>query len=210
MNRRVILASASPRRRELLARIGIAFEVLVSESEELTAEKEPSKVVVSLAREKARAAARLAEAAAREPAAAVRPGEAAGGGAGEEFSPTLVLGADTIVVLDGQILGKPKDAGEARRMLRGLSGRPHHVLTGVCGVYLPEGREETFFEDTEVVVDELSDAEIEAYVASGEPFDKAGGYGIQGSFSKHVRGITGDYFNVVGLPLHHMYKTFFS
>ena len=196
MNRRVILASASPRRRELLARIGIAFEVLVSESEELTAEKEPSKVVVALAREKARAAARLAE--------------AAGGGAGEEFSPTLVLGADTIVVLDGQILGKPKDAGEARRMLRGLSGRPHHVLTGVCGVYLPEGREETFFEDTEVVVDELSDAEIEAYVASGEPFDKAGGYGIQGGFSKHVRGITGDYFNVVGLPLHHMYKTFFS
>lgn len=248
MKRRVILASASPRRRELLARIGVDFEVLVSESEERTAETEPAKVVVALAAEKARAVARMikaeggeapagtcgAKAPGGEPAAeafcenlsaGVCTGDAFGKNAEKaacggqtgasaaavvsEESPTLVLGADTIVALDKQILGKPRDAADARQMLRELSGRSHHVLTGVCGIYLPEGRETAFFEETEVMVDKLSEAEIEAYIASGEPFDKAGAYGIQGLFSRHVRGIVGDYFNVVGFPLHSVYKTFF-
>lgn len=186
MTGRVILASASPRRRELLAQIGISFEVLVSEAEERTEETEPRKVVMALAREKARA---VAEKLSKE---------------------ALVLGADTIVVLDGKILGKPHSVEEAREMLRSLSGRVHHVLTGVSGIYLPEGRELTFAEETEVWVDTLSDGEIEDYIASGEPFDKAGGYGIQGLFARHVTGIRGDYFNVVGLPVHRVFKAFFE
>ena len=222
MRRRVILASASPRRRELLARIGVDFDVLVSESEERTEESQPSKVVVSLARGKARAVADMLESAGSlsgEIAGLTKPGaeRPALKWAAERSEPkpdaerpALVLGADTIVVLDGKILGKPRDASAARQMLRSLSGRSHHVLTGVCGIYLPEGREKVFFEETEVMVDTLSDAEIEAYLASGEPFDKAGSYGIQGIFSRHVRGIIGDYFNVVGLPLHRVYKTFFA
>ena len=220
MRRRVILASASPRRRELLERIGVEFEVLVSDSEERTEETEASKVVVSLARGKARAVAGMPESSggrageggdrpSPEACAKNAPGEGEGPKDGRD-RPSLVIGADTIVVLDGRILGKPRDAAEARQMLRALSGRSHHVLTGVCGIYLPEGREKAFFEETEVLVDALTDAEIEAYIASGEPFDKAGGYGIQGIFSRHVRGITGDYFNVVGLPLHRVYKAFFA
>ncbi len=201
MKRRLVLASASPRRRELLSRLGIDFEVRVSKCEERTEETEPKAAVMDLAREKARAVARELEG-----SCVISANENRTGTVASLDATALVIGADTIVVLDQEILGKPKDAEDARRMLRELSGRSHHVYTGVSGIFLPEGREVTFAEETEVIVDHLSEEEIEAYLASGEPFDKAGAYGIQGLFGRHVRGIVGDYFNVVGLPVHKVYK----
>ena len=247
----VILASASPRRRELLGRIGVTFDVMVSEAEEVTEETEPVEVVKALARAKARAVA--AQFSAEEPAVVPLAGTSGQSvskrlGAGQSI---LVLGADTIVVLDGKILGKPHSKAEAWQMLRSLSGRTHEVYTGVCGIYLagafdkcfsedteesaesfagkakarpeafaesfaeegsvwPGAFEKCFAEETKVSVAELSEDEIAAYIASGEPFDKAGGYGIQGLFARHVTGIAGDYFNVVGFPLHRVYREFFQ
>ena len=236
----VILASASPRRRELLGRIGVTFDVMVSEAEEVTEETEPVEVVKALARAKARAVA--VQFSAEEPAVVPLAGTSGQSvskrlGAGQSI---LVLGADTIVVLDGKILGKPHSKAEAWQMLRSLSGRTHEVYTGVCGIYLPEAFaegfmgeaktraeafaegfaeespvrpgafEKCFAEETKVSVAELSEDEIAAYIASGEPFDKAGGYGIQGLFARHVTGIAGDYFNVVGFPLHRVYREIFQ
>jgi septum formation protein len=173
----LILASASPRRQELLRTARIPFTVRPADVDETPLPDEPPEAHV----------ARLAEAKAR---ASWCPGE-------------ITLGADTVVTLDNLILGKPKDSTDARRMLRQLSGRTHQVLTGVC---LYDGvKAETGFEKTEVEFLELSDEEIDSYVAGGEPLDKAGAYGIQGEASKFVRRIDGCYFNVVGLPLARVY-----
>ena len=173
----LILASASPRRRELLERIGLCFSVEAAEAEEnLIPGLSAGNQVMRLSRIKADAVAY------RHP---------------EE---PVILSADTVVVLDGAILGKPSDAEDARKMLRALSGRTHHVLTGVT---VKKGRyQETRCEDTEVRFESLSEQEISAYIATGEPMDKAGAYGIQGFAAVFVAGISGDYYNVMGLPLH--------
>jgi len=189
MAMRLILASASPRRRELLARLGLPFEVVPSEiSEEISGPVEPERIVRELAREKADDVWR------RDPEG------------------TLVLGADTIVVTDQPglptILGKPTDAGEARRMLGLLSGTTHTVYTGMAlmrttseSEALEIGEAITEVVDTQVTFRKLTPAMIDAYVATGEPFDKAGAYGIQGYASVFVEAVHGDYYNVVGLPL---------
>lgn len=173
---RIVLASASPRRRELLLQAGIRAEIIPSRREERTTAKTPAGMVKALSRRKA-----------EDVAAALPDG-------------TLVIGADTVVALDGKILGKPKDREDAIRMLRGLSGRSHQVYTGVT--LLLCGRQRyTFFEKTEVAVYPLTEEEIRNYVESGEPADKAGAYGIQGAFGAYIRRLRGDYSNVVGLPL---------
>ena len=171
----LVLASASPRRQELLRNAGIAFEVVPANIPEDSLPGEGAKDCAErLAREKALAVARQ------------RPHD-------------VVLGADTVVVIDGQILGKPSDSSDAARMLRLLSGRDHHVITGVCLV--ADGQSFVASETTLVTVNKISDQEIADYVATGEPMDKAGAYAIQGIASRWIPRIKGDYCNVVGLPV---------
>jgi septum formation protein len=171
----LVLASASPRRQELLRNAGIAFEVQPAHIPEDPQPGESAKACAErLAREKAQAVARL------------RPQD-------------VVLGADTVVVVDGELLGKPSDAADAERMLRMISGREHYVSTGVCLV--AGGRWSVASETTSVTMIEISEKEITDYVASGEPMDKAGAYAIQGIASRWIPRIEGDYSNVVGLPV---------
>lgn len=195
---RIVLASASPRRRELLTQIGIPFEVHVSDVEESVTTAVPAEVVQELSRRKAEAVMR-----------AIRPGTGLTGGNGAGFEPLLVIGADTIVACDGAILGKPKDAGDAVRMLRLLSGRAHGVYTGVTFVYdcgQESPRIHSFYEMTRVCFAPMTEEEIADYVATGDPFDKAGAYGIQGFCARYITGIEGDYNNVVGLPAGRVYQ----
>ena len=172
----IILASASPRRRELLAGLGVEFAVIPAKGEEHP--------VPGLSG--AETAKQLSRAKCLEIAATASPED-------------VIIAADTVVVADGEILGKPRDEADARRMLRALSGRSHWVYTGVTvskgGDILSDA------EGTQVRFRALTDAEIDAYLATGEPMDKAGAYGIQGRAALFVEGIDGDYFNVVGLPL---------
>ncbi len=180
-DRPLVLASGSPRRAELLAQVGIPFEVRVSDVTEDADEAgvAPADVAARHARQKALSVA------------AEMPGR-------------LVLGADTVVVLGSRLLGKPQSAAEARRMLQSLSGRSHHVVTAVAFAKGDAEGPRILAEDTvhtRVVFRELTDAEIEAYVATGEPMDKAGAYGIQGRGALLVSEIDGCYYNVVGLPL---------
>jgi len=171
----IVLASASPRRQELLRSAGIVFEVQPADIAEDPLPGEGARECAErLAREKALAIARR------------RPHD-------------CVLGADTVVVVDGQLLGKPSDAADAARMLRLLSGREHQVITGVCLVV--GGRWSVASETTCVTVIEITDPEIADYVATGEPMDKAGAYAIQGIASRWIPRIEGDYCNVVGLPV---------
>jgi septum formation protein len=177
----LVLASASPRRRELLTQAGFSFTVHPAHIPEdpLPAE-DPIAYVTRLAREKAESV--FAELSSRSSA-----------------PPRVVLGADTTVTLDNQILAKPADSADAARMLRQLSGRTHHVITGVAVV--AAGSTQVAAEVTAVRFLSLSDQEIEAYVATGEPMDKAGAYAIQGRAARWIPRIEGCYFNVVGLPL---------
>lgn len=174
--RPVVLASGSPRRRELLGQMGIEdFEVLPAQGEETAPEGlAPDALVARLALQKAREVA------------ALRP-------------ETTVIGADTVVALDGRVLGKPSDEEEAREMLSALSGRRHQVYTGMA--VLSGGQAFTHVECTQVEFRPLTAEEIAAYVATGESMDKAGAYGIQGRACVFIRGIQGDYYNVVGLPV---------
>lgn len=184
---RILLASASPRRRELLEQIGLPFEVVVSHIEENITETEPGKVVEQLSAQKA---------------------EAVAGSLGEPEE-TLVIGADTVVAADHTILGKPADAARAAEMLRLLSGRTHAVYTGVTLILLGASGEtarKTFHERTEVSFYPMEEAEIRQYVATGDCMDKAGAYGIQGFCARYIRGINGDYNNVVGLPVGRLYQ----
>lgn len=175
----LILASASPRRRELLSIAGLQFRVRSRPVEEARAPDEsPEEYVKRLAKEKAKAA--------------------------WEGRDEIVLGADTTVVIDDHVLEKPRDAQDAWRMLRVLSGRAHVVITGIC-LRHAEG-EIVDAELTRVHFAGLSDREIDEYIASGEPMDKAGAYAIQGLASKFVDRIEGDYFNVMGLPLALVYR----
>ena len=178
--RKLILASGSPRRKELLEREGFAFEVLTSSADErYEPGMPPSQVAPLLASIKARAVAQT-----------LPP---------EELAGSVLVGADTIVALDGTIYGKPADAEDARRMLRELSGRTHQVITGVC--IITGGQEHCLAELTDVSFRSLDEDEIAAYVASGEPLDKAGAYGIQGLGGALVASTEGDFDNVVGLPV---------
>ncbi|MBE3583290.1 MAG: septum formation inhibitor Maf [Limnochordaceae bacterium] len=189
----LILASTSPRRRELLKRLGLPFQVERPQAVERRRPGEaPGELVERLAREKAEAvASRWGRQAGAEP------------GHGQEEQRRLVIGADTVVVLDGEILGKPKDLEDAKQMLRRLSGRTHEVYTGVAVLETPwpGGPELVEHEVTRVTFRPLTSAMIEHYVASGEPMDKAGAYGVQGLGSVIVSHIDGCFFNVVGLPL---------
>lgn len=175
---RFILASSSPRRSDLLNQIGLDFEVIPSRFDESQVNaSDPVELVRTLAREKAGTVASEVE------------GEA------------IVLGADTIVLLDDEILGKPRDEAEARSMLGRLAGRTHRVLTGVALIRRPNGPILVEHEETAVTMRNLTPGQIAAYVASGEPIDKAGAYAVQGLGSVLVERLQGDYFNVVGLPL---------
>ena len=179
--RRLILASSSPRRRELLTQAGFTFEVHPANiPEDPLPNEDPIAYVIRLARAKAEAV--FAEISSKESA-----------------QPQVVLGADTTVTLDNHILGKPTDAADAARMLRLLSGRTHRVITGVA--VASAQRIEVAAEVTGVRFLTLSDEEIAAYIATGEPMDKAGAYGIQGRAARWIPRVEGCYFNVVGLPL---------
>lgn len=194
---RYVLGSASPRRKELFARLGVPFTVCVSEQEETVPEGvTPGETVLHLSRQKAHGVALAVKEDMHTQA--------------DLQEPTVVLGADTVVALDERILGKPKDNEDAFRMLSALSGRRHAVYTGVTVVKLDsEGNiqdEYSFYEETGVYFDTLSEEEIWNYIASGEVSDKAGGYGIQGLGGCFIRRIEGDYYNVVGLPLSACYR----
>ncbi len=177
---KVILASGSPRRRELLEQANIEYTVEPADIEEVTSETRPSKVVEDLSRQKAVAVA------------ANHKGE-------------IVLAADTVVAFEDKILGKPQDEEDAFRMLMDLSGKTHQVYTGVT-IVDTNGNINTFSECTEVTMYPNSPEAIKSYIASGEPMDKAGAYGIQGLGAVLVESIKGDYNNVVGLPLARVYR----
>lgn len=187
---KIYLASASPRRKELLGQLGLSFVVFPAQGEEQITGEQPRDVVIELARQKA--------------------GEIYGKitGAGADSEDCLVIGADTVVCCDGAVLGKPGSREDAAEMLRQLSGRTHQVYTGVSLWMREQGRkvQYSFYEKTDVTMWELSEEEIAAYVASGEPMDKAGSYGIQGKGAAFVQGIRGDYNNVVGLPIGRLYQ----
>jgi len=175
---KLILASASPRRAAILRDAGYHFTVLSSAVDETPyPEESPEDLVLRLAQSKADLAA------------------------ARSVGPAILIAADTEVVLDGQIFGKPRSSEDARRMLKKLSGRTHTVLTGVALVRLPNVERLTFVESTLVEFAPLSDEEITRYLSTGEPHDKAGGYAIQGYAARYVPRIEGCYFNVVGLPL---------
>lgn len=179
---KLILASASPRRRELLSLTGIPFTVMPGNGEEVIHTKDPGKAVEALSKEKALAVFERAQ------------------------DGDIIIGADTVVALDSEILGKPADEKEAFDMLRRLQGRDHAVYTGVT--LLHKGCPEetvTFSEKTAVHVLPMTEREISDYIRTGEPMDKAGAYGIQGRFAVYVKGIEGDYQNVVGLPVSRLY-----
>ena len=197
MGTKIILGSASPRRRELLSQIGIGFTVRVSDKEEVYHSEIPEEIVKELALMKAEnVAIELFE---EQQAPPVR-----------EETDFVVIGADTVVVLDQKILGKPADEEDAFRMLKSLQGRAHEVFTGVAVLCCKEGKIQTVRSHavkTEVYVHEMTEDEIRGYIATGEPSDKAGSYGIQGAFAKYIDRIDGDYYNVVGLPVSFVYQT---
>ena len=185
---RYILASGSPRRKELLSFVVPQFEIIPAVSEEVTTSNKPSEIVKELSFQKA----------------------------SEIFHKILtdytedvvVIGADTIVSFNQRVLGKPKDRADAMNMIRSFQGQTHKVYTGVTIFYKKNGEisDHTFYEETSVDVEAMSDEEIASYVQTGEPDDKAGAYGVQGRFSIYIKGIVGDYYNVVGLPVARLYK----
>lgn len=191
-DKKIILGSASPRRRELLSQIGVPYEVRVSDKEETYQSSSPKEIVKELALMKAR---NVAEDLKEE---------------NGRFCSGAVIGADTIVALDDQVLGKPKDEEDAFRMLRNLQGREHRVFTGVAVLDFDDRGDMRVFNyavETTVYVNKMSDQEIAAYIRTGEPMDKAGAYGIQGRFAAYIERIDGDYYNVVGLPVSKLYQT---
>ncbi|MCR4618032.1 MAG: Maf family protein [Lachnospiraceae bacterium] len=192
---KIYLASGSPRRRELMAQIGLNIEVVVSDADEGCNEKNPAMLVKELSRRKAFA---VAEELMKEKAGENKESR-------ESF---IVIGADTVVSCDGNVLGKPKDKDGAVLMLKNLSGRTHEVYTGVT-ICCKKGENlssNTFYECTKVSFFDMSDGEIEEYVNTNDPLDKAGAYGIQGFCARYISGIQGDYNNVVGLPVGRLYQ----
>lgn len=188
---RYILASGSPRRKEILTQVGISFEVIISDCDEKTDETNPDKMVVSLSQQKSLAVVNKIK---------------------NDYNSTdelCVIGADTMVFVDNKPMGKPSDVNEAFVMLKKLQGNTHLVCTGLSLIFLSLGtngelnltQKISFAERTKVYVAAMNDNEIMSYIKTGEPMDKAGAYGIQGYFSKYIERIEGDYFNVVGFPV---------
>lgn len=178
----LILASSSPRRKELLTKLQIPYKIITSNvNEHFTEGSYPEEVVEELAIRKAKAVS-------------------------NQYHGSVVLGADTVVALNNEILGKPQNREHARMMLQQLSGKTHSVFTGVAIVF--QEKLHSFYEKTDVTFWELSTAEIEDYLDTGEAFDKAGSYGIQGVGALFVKSITGDYFTVVGLPISRLKRVF--
>lgn len=177
----IILASGSPRRSEILGALGLSFSVMLPDADESSDITDPEELTAELSRRKALAVAGRPEIAAK----------------GDEC---LVIGCDTVVFCDGEILGKPHTAENAAIMLRKLSGKTHRVVSGLCLIL--GKRIVSACDTTEVTFDELSDEDIDVCVRYGEPEDKAGAYAVQGIASLYIKGIAGDYFNVVGLPVH--------
>lgn len=178
INMELVLASASPRRRELLHQVGLSPVIEPSHVDELILSTAPDEAVKELSLQKARDVAFH-----------------------YEGTDAVILGADTVVSVDHEILGKPRNTEEAFSMLKELQGRTHQVYTGVTLIFAESGETLTFSEKTEVQVYPMTEQQIRRYIATGEPMDKAGAYGIQGFFAAYVSGIEGDYNNVVGLPV---------
>lgn len=177
---RLVLASKSPRRKELLDLLQIPFEIIVSEIDEtINLKGDLKKEIENLAYRKAQKVF-------------------------ETNQDAIVVGSDTIVVIDNEVLGKPKDKKDAFRMLKMLSGNTHEVITGVC--LLSKSKKDTFSSTTKVKFNDLSDEEIEEYLNTKEPYDKAGAYAIQGLGAKYINSIEGDYYTVMGLPIAEVYK----
>ena len=185
---KVVLASNSPRRKEILARVGIEFVVIPSNVEEIITKTKPDEIVKELSYIKAMDVSRRVN------------------------DQVIIIGADTIVSKDGEILGKPKDEADAKRMLKLIEGSSHQVYTGVTVIIrtrvgeIFEDRVVQFAERTEVMVQSLTEKEIDDYIMQKEAMDKAGAYGIQGLFAIHITGISGDYYNVVGFPVSRFYE----
>lgn len=180
---KLILASASPRRKELLGKIGLEFDIIPAKGEEIVTKSLPWEVVEELSFQKAKEIADM------------QTGEC------------IVIGSDTIVANGEEIMGKPKDEADAFRMLSEIAGNIHQVYTGVTLIRTGDHPKViTFAEKTDVHLYPMSGAEINAYIATKDPMDKAGAYGIQGDFAIHVKGIEGDYYNVVGLPIGKVYQ----
>lgn len=171
----IILASASPRRKEILTLADLDFDIIPSNAEEITTKTAPHEVVMELASIKAKDIYERSD------------------------KQSMVVGADTVVAYQGQILGKPADEADAKRMLSMLSGQTHEVYTGVC--VIEDGEAKTFYEETKVMFYEIRNEQIDHYIKTGEPMDKAGSYGIQGKAAIFIKGIEGDYYNVVGFPI---------
>lgn len=193
----IILASASPRRKELLEQIGLQFDICPAKGEEIITKTIPHEVVQELASQKAKEVAAMVKLYEDTHEELVTPQD------------IMVIGADTIVAYENEILGKPKDEEDAFRMLSMLSGNTHSVYTGVSIVLLAaSGKvgEITFYEKTDVRMREMNEAEIRRYIETGEPMDKAGAYGIQGKCAIYIDKIDGDYNNVVGLPIAAIYR----
>lgn len=182
--RSIVLASSSPRRKELLHQIGLEFICHPASGEECPVSEKPSDIVQELARQKAF--------------------EVAG-----DYTDAIIIGADTVVSHNGKVLGKPENREHARRMIMSLQGQTHRVYTGVCLLLVQQKsivQEIVFADETKVEMYEMSPGEIERYTASGEGDDKAGAYGIQGACAAFIKGIQGDYYNVVGLPVARVYQ----
>ncbi len=183
MSIKVILASKSPRRKEILENLGIKFDIMVADADESSDIKIPDELVMTLAERKGRAVIEKL---------------------GDDAEDALIIACDTLVYADGEFLGKPCDRADAERMIKMLSGDSHSVISGLYVYY--KGREARASAETKVFFDELTKDDINAYLDTSEPYDKAGAYAIQGKASAFIKGIEGDYFNVVGLPVNTLCK----
>ncbi len=181
---RIILASKSPRRKEILETLGLKFDIIVADADESSDIREPDELVMTLAARKGRAVLEKL---------------------GDEANGSLIIACDTLVYADGEFLGKPQNRADAERMIRKLSGKDHSVVSGIYLYY--NGKEAHAAAWTKVIFDELTDSDIEAYLNTSEPYDKAGAYAIQGKAGIYISGIEGDYFNVVGLPINLLKNT---
>lgn len=185
----IILASKSPRRKEILETLGIPFTIMTADTDECSNQSDPALLVEQLAMQKTQDVQNMLDA------------------QGKLLPDTLIIASDTVVALNGEILGKPKDRDDARRMIKGLQNTAHHVLSGIAFCYFDADgtrRDAVSHASTAVHFGPMSDTDIELYLDSGEPYDKAGAYAIQGLAGRWITGIEGDYFNVVGLPVNVM------
>ena len=192
MKTEIVLASGSPRRKELLKQVGLSFEICPAKGEEVMKGENPEEIVKELATQKAFEVYRRY----------VEEGCI-------EKEKKVFIGADTVVAYEGKILGKPMDEADAYEMIEMLQGKKHQVHTGVCVIVAEEKKEaviESFASTTQVEVYPMSKADILDYIETGEPMDKAGAYGIQGYFAQYIKGIEGDYANAVGLPVGRLCK----